>query len=130
MVAMKISFPLMVTGVQARLALHSKVSLKFRDYVLKINFPGIEANLGVAESLKLPYSEGLDSFFFYNPNQNGATSVTSFFRLPEGAQSLDIEVIEWARKGEPILIGGMDLQVEAPWVRFNRLTQIGVLTNV
>lgn len=130
LLCMKLSFPLLLTGVPARLALHSRAPLNFRDYVLKINFPGIEANRELAETLKLPYSDGLASLFLYNLEQDGGIVHSDFFRLPRGAQSMDIEIVEWGRKGEPILINGVDLQVEAPWSRFNRLTQIGVVTNV
>lgn len=126
---MKISFHLPVTGGPARLALHSSVPLNFRDYVLIFDFPGIEPNQEIAESLKLTYSDGLDSLFLYNLEHDGGTVHTGYFLLPQGAGGLEIEVVEWGRKGEPILIEGIDLQVEAPWARFNRLTQIGVVAN-
>ena len=127
---MKVSFPLCISDAPARLALKSPSPLEYKDYLLKFTFVGTESSQAAAEDLNLSYSPGLAALFLYSPGQlEGGVVHTRYFRLPEYAESLSVEVIPWGKKNEPMLINGVNLQIQAPWSKYNHLTQIGVVAN-
>ncbi|GAA3522146.1 hypothetical protein GCM10022417_17000 [Corynebacterium pilbarense] len=128
---MQVEFPLTLTAVPARLAIRADGSLVPKDYVFKINFLGVDSTREIAKELKLHFSLALNSLYVYNRAQNGGqTGFTSFFHLPNGATKLTVEVMRWAKKREVAQIECVDLQIQAPWSTMNKLTQIGVTTNV
>lgn len=128
---MQVVFPLTLTDVPARFAIRADGSLNPKDYVLKISFSGVDMTRDLAKELKLHFSRALDAIYIYNRGQNAEhTGYTSYFYLPEGATSLTVEAMRWAKSGEIAQIQGIDLQIQAPWSKMNKLTQMGAVTNV
>lgn len=127
---MRVSFPLSVTDASARLAIRANGPLSPKDYVFKIQFPGVDSTRDVARDLKLFFSEGLASLYLYNNGQKEMQiGHTKFFHLPAGVESMTVEVQRWAKEGEVARIERVDLQVKAPWERLGKLTQIGMPAN-
>lgn len=127
---MQVDFPLTLTDVPARFAIRADGSLDPKDYVLKISFAGVDMTRELAKELKLHFSHALDAIYLYNRGQNaGQTGFTSFFHLPNGATKMTVEVVRWAKKAEVAQINGVDLQIQAPWSKMNKLTQMGVTRN-
>lgn len=128
---MKTSFPLTITDASARLAISADGPLAPKDYVLKLQFSGVESTREVAQELGLYFSDGLGALYLYNHGQGeGRTGHTKFFELPQGVDSLTVEVMRWAKSGEVAQIKGINLQIQAPWSKMNKLTQIGAMANV
>lgn len=124
---MKVRFSLPVSDCPARLAVRSSGTLNEKDYVLKIAFPGINVSRQDAIELNLSYSDSFKSAFLYNGRQpEGETGKTPFFRIPEGAASLEVTVERWQKDIEIAPIKTIRLNVLAPWEKFNRLTINGV----
>lgn len=127
---MQVDFPLTLTDMPARFAIHADGSLIQKDYVLKISFAGVDMTRELAKELKLHFSVALDAFYLYNRGQNdGQVGYTSYFHLPDGATSMTVEVVRWAKNREVAKIEGLDLQIQAPWAHMNNLTQIGITAN-
>ncbi|MGV0379127.1 hypothetical protein [Corynebacterium lehmanniae] len=127
---MQIDFPLTVTDVPARFAIRADGSLIPKDYVLKISFSGVDMTREMAKELKLHFSLALDAVYLYNRGQDaGQTGYTSYFHLPEQASDLTVEVMRWAKKREVARVESVDLQIQAPWSKMSKLTQIGVTRN-
>ncbi|MCG7290050.1 MULTISPECIES: hypothetical protein [unclassified Corynebacterium] len=127
---MQVEFPLTLTEVPARFAIRADGSLDPKDYVLKVSFAGVDMTRDLAKELNLHFSHALDAIYLYNRGQSvGRTGFTSFFHLPDGATKLTVEVLRWAKKAEVAHINGIDLQIQAPWSKMNKLTQIGVTIN-
>lgn len=126
---MKVTFPLTITDTSARLAITADGPLDPKDYVLKLRFPGVDSTREVAQELRLYFSDGLGALYLYNHSQRESqTGHTKFFRLPPGVDSLTVEVERWSKKRTIAQIERLDLQVQAPWSRMNKITQIGIAT--
>lgn len=124
---MNVRFSLPITNCPARLSVASDGTLNGKDYVLKIAFPGVEMSQQQAVDLNLFYSDSLKSAFLYNSHQTKDESgTTRFFRLPEGAESMEVTVERWQKSIEIAPITAIQLNVLAPWEKFNRLTINGV----
>ena len=124
---MKVRFSLPISGCPATLAVRSSGTLNEKDYVLKIAFPGADVSRQEAIDLNLSYSDSFKSAFLYNGRQAGGESgKTPFFRIPEGAASLEVTVERWQKSIEIAPITAIQLNVLAPWEKFNRLTINGV----
>lgn len=127
---MKFGFPLSIVDAPARLALQSSSPLEYKDYLLKLRFVGVDNTPELAETLGLSFSPGLKSLFLYSPGILDEGIIhTRYFRLPENAERLVLEVIPWGKKNEPNAIDGVNLQTQAPWSGLNCLTQIGVVAD-
>ncbi|OHF36705.1 hypothetical protein [Corynebacterium sp. HMSC074A01] len=127
---MQVKFPLPITDVPARLAVRADGVLNSKDYVLKFRFPGVDSTRELAEEVKLHFSEGLGALFLYNSEQDvGQVGYTNYFHLPDGVESLTIEIVRWSKREELANIQGVDLQIRTPSPVFNKLTQIGFTAN-
>ena len=127
---MKFNFPLSMMEVPVRLAVRADGFLNPKDYVLKLQFPGVDSTRGTAEDLKLYFSDALGALYLYNEGQReGQTGHTKFFQLPNGVFSMTVEVEQWSKREDVAKIERVDLQIQAPWSGLNRLTQIGIASN-
>ena len=124
---MKVRFPLPITGCPARLSLSSHGTLNEKDYVLKIAFPGVDLSRQEAIELSLSYSDSFKSAFLYNPRHpQGEPGKTTYFKIPEGAVTMEVTVERWQKSIEIAPIETIQLNVVAPWEAFNCLTINGV----
>lgn len=113
-----------------RLAVRADGFLNPKDYVLKLQFPGVDSTRETAEDLRLHFSGALGALYLYNQGQReGQTGHTKFFRLPKGAFSMTVEVEQWSKREDVAKIERVDLQIQAPWSGLNRLTQVGIASN-
>ena len=124
---MKLRFPLPIDDCPARLALRSNGALNAKDYVLKVVFPGLDLPKEEASELNLSYSDSFKSAFIYNAEQSkGEAGNTSYFRIPEGATSLEVAVERWQKSAEVATVETIRLNLVAPWEKYNHLTITGV----
>ena len=124
---MKVHFSLPFTKCPARLAVRSHGTLNEKDYVLKIAFPGVDLSRQQAIGLGLSYSDSFRSAFVYNARQlKGEPGKTPYFRIPEGAASMEVTVERWQKSIEIARIESIQLNAIASWENFNHLTINGV----
>lgn len=127
---MKFNFPLSMTDVPARLAVRADGPLNPKDYVLKLQFPGVDSTRETAEDLELHFSDALGALYLYNRGQEeGQIGHTKFFQLPNGVFGMTVEVEQWSKREDVAKIERVDLQIQAPWSGLNKLTQIGIASN-
>lgn len=124
---MKVRFSLPVDGCSARFAVKSNGPLNEKDYVLKVAFPGVDMSRSEAIESHLYYSDSFESAFLYTPElSEGESGYTPYFRVPEGATTLALEVEQWQKSIEVAAVQTIRLNMVAPWREFNRLTINGV----
>lgn len=124
---MKVRFSLPVEDCSARFAVKSNGALNVKDYVPKVAFPGVDLSRNEAIECHLFYSDSLESAFFYTDEQSeGELGYTPYFRVPEGATTLEVEVERWQKSIEVAAVQTIRLHMVAPWREFNRLTINGV----
>jgi len=101
--------------------------MNLRDYVFKLDFPGVDPTPENAELYRTSFSESLNSLFIYSPQQVGEVCRTSFFQLPASAGTLTVHAVPWHVKSGGAQIKSVDLQIQAPWKGLGKLTLKGVL---